>query len=341
MQLSHRILAVYKLSSLGGDGVDPFVKVKQLVMNLIDKLQKEAYAEAKEKKYCDQELRHTRGKRKELKTDVAGLKLGIEKAVTDSTTLKGQVAELQAELAEIAALQRKADAVRKKTKEAYLLAKKDLDQGLSGIRTALKVLRDYFAMAKDSFLQAEDSDSDLDPAVSLLQTKEFNSDSDTEASSFDSFMAEAEATDQPKPPQNYKKSTGAGSGIINILEVIESDMAKNLAEENTEEESAQAQYDKDTQKNKELKAAKERDVKWKTQEYQSLDQNVADLKTDLGTHSAELKAVREYLAKVKDKCIAQPIPYEERAKRRAAEIKGLESALATLKGKASFLQADA
>merc|ERR1719399_303676 len=63
MQLSHRILAVYKLSSLGGDGVDPFVKVKQLVMNLIDKLQKEAYAEAKEKKYCDQELRHTRGKR--------------------------------------------------------------------------------------------------------------------------------------------------------------------------------------------------------------------------------------------------------------------------------------
>merc|ERR1719161_1913242 len=103
-------------------------------------------------------------------------------------------------------------------------------------------------------------------------------------------------------------------------------MAKNLAEENTEEESAQAQYDKDTRK---------------TKEYQSLDQNVADLKTDLGTHSAELKAVREYLAKVKDKCIAQPIPYEERAKRRAAEIKGLESALATLKGKASFLQADA
>merc|ERR1719160_1033188 len=139
---------------------------------------------------------------------------------------------------------------------------------------------------------------------------------------------ETSAGRQPAPPQNHRKSSGAGSGIINVIEVIESDMAKNLAEETTEEETAQAEYEKETQENKVLKATKERDVKWKTQEYESLDQNVADLKTDLSTHSAELAAVLQYLEKVKDKCIAQPIPFEERAKRRAAEIKGLESALA-------------
>merc|ERR1719375_1151162 len=143
---------------------------------------------------------------------------------------------------------------------------------------------------------------------------------------------------QPAPPENHRKSTGAGSGIINVLEVIESDLAKNLAEETTEEETAQNEYEKETQENKVLKAAKERDVKWKTQEYESLDQNVADLRTDLTTHSEELAAVLQYLEKVKDKCIAQPIPFEERAKRRAAEIKGLESALVTLTGQASFLQ---
>ena len=46
------------------------------------------------------------------------------------------------------------------------------------------------------------------------------------------------------------------------------------------------------------------------------------------TSNTKLASVMEYYGKIKDRCIAKPETYEERTKRRVAEIEGLESALA-------------
>merc|ERR1712184_120211 len=135
---------------------------------------------------------------------------------------------------------------------------------------------------------------------------------------------------QPAPPATHAKSTGAGQGIISILEVCESDFAENLAKENTEESDAQAEYDKTTQENKVAKTLKEQDVKYKTQEFTGLDKSIAELTADRESTDTELAAVNEYYAKIKDRCIAKPETYEERKKRREAEIAGLKEALTTL-----------
>merc|ERR1719482_869531 len=142
---------------------------------------------------------------------------------------------------------------------------------------------------------------------------------------------------QPPVPEKHVPAGGAGGGIIDILEVVESDFAANLAKEETQEADAAAEYAKITQENKVTKALKEQDVKYKTQEFKGLDKLIAELTADKDGLSTELAAVLEYYEKIKDRCIAKAETYEERKRRREAEIAGLKEALRILSGEA-FLQ---
>merc|ERR1719352_1333463 len=125
---------------------------------------------------------------------------------------------------------------------------------------------------------------------------------------------------QPSMPKKHSKASGAGGSIVDILEVVESDFAKNLAKEETQEADAAAEYEKTTQENKVTKALKEQDVKYQTQEFKGLDKTLSELTSDRETTNTELAAVLEYDGKLKERCIAKPETYEERKRRREAEI---------------------
>merc|ERR1719428_2566129 len=245
----------------------------------------------------------TNQKKDELNTDIKKLTSKIDQKSSMSEQLKEDVAELQKELAELADTQAKMDAARKEENEAYTAAKADLEEGITGVQGALKVLRDYYGADDAAFLQ-----NNVD---ALLQ--------------------------QPTKPTTHSKASGAGGSIIDMLEVIESDFTKNLAEIETEEATAASEYEKMTQENKITKATKEADVKYKTKEHTSLDKEVAELSADRTSAQTELDAVLEYDKKIKATCIAKPETYEERKKRREAEIAGLKEALSILEGQA-FLQ---
>merc|ERR1719240_2480411 len=135
---------------------------------------------------------------------------------------------------------------------------------------------------------------------------------------------------QPAKPVSHGKSDGAGSSIIAILELVESDFSKDLANEESAESDAQESYDKQTQENKVQKTMKEQDVKYQTQEFKALDAEIAELSSDQRTVSKEHAAVLEYYAQVKDRCIAKPSTFEERKARREEEIEGLKETLAAL-----------
>merc|ERR1719343_1946771 len=113
-----------------------------------------------------------------------------------------------------------------------------------------------------------------------------------------------------------------------MLEVVESDFASNLAKIETEEAEAAESHDK---------AKKDQDVLYKTQEFKSLDKSISELSSDRQTLNSELSAVSEYLAQLKDRCIAKPETYEQRKQRRDAEIAGLKEALNILQAEA-FVQ---
>merc|ERR1719503_56131 len=298
-QLASRISAVVKYGA--GDGEDVFGKIKGLISDMIAKLEKEAEEDATEKAYCDEEMAKTEAKKADLEGDLSKVTAKIDQAAATSAKRKEQVKELQASLAALAKEQAEMDSIRSEQHADYTKAKADLELGLSGVGKALDVLRDYYGGA------------------ALLQDDA-------------SFMQ------QPAKPEQHSQKTGAGQSIIGILEVCESDFSDNLAKEEMAESDAASVYEKITQENKVAKTTMNQDVKYKTQEFKSLDNEISELTGDKDTLGTELGAVNEYYSKLRERCVAKPESYEDRKARREAEINGLKEALQVLEEETAFVQ---
>merc|ERR1719350_671567 len=301
-QLASRIATVLRFGSSSGD---PFSKVKGLIDDMIAKLEREAGDEDTEKAYCDEQLAKTEAKKSELEEDVAKMTSRIDKAAARSAQLQEGIKTLEGELSSLAKEQAEMDRIRQETHSEYEAAKADLELGLSGVRKALGMLREYYSAGS-----------------SMLQD-------DTKLGAF---------MQQPATPETHAKSQGAGESIINILQVCESDFATNLAKEESEEADAQSEYEKITQENSVTKTTKDQSVKYKSQEATSQDKTAAEYKADRETANTELSAVLEYFGKIKDRCIAKPETYAARKARREAEIKGLKEALSILEDETALVQ---
>lgn len=283
-QLASRMASVVQFGS--GDGEDPFVKVKGLIKDMIERLLSEAQADASHKAYCDKEMAETKEKQEDKEAEIEKLSTKINKMSAESAKLKEEVAVLQKELAELAKMQAEMDKLRQEEHATYTENRPEMEAGVEGIKMALKVLREYYA----------------------------------------------------KDDKSHEAAEGAGSSIIGLLEVAESDFTTGLSEMIAQEDAAASEYDRQTKENAIEKATKDQDVKYKTKESKSLDQAVAELTSDRSGVQTELDAVLEYFSKLKEACVAKAEPYEERKRRREAEIAGLKEALQILAGDAVLLQ---
>eukprot|EP00812_Abedinium_dasypus_P007840 NODE_1999_length_1016_cov_361.767950.p2 GENE.NODE_1999_length_1016_cov_361.767950~~NODE_1999_length_1016_cov_361.767950.p2 ORF type:complete len:205 (-),score=77.03 NODE_1999_length_1016_cov_361.767950:384-998(-) len=176
----------------------------------------------------------------------------------------------------------------------FVQTKADLEQGIEGVRLALKILREHYG------------------GTALAQ--------------------------QPAPPTYHTESTGSATGILGMLEVIESDLGKSLAQAEMQEESAADEYNKVTQANAITKTTKDQGVKYKNGESGSLDKAVVELTADLQSTEAELNAVLDYMKSLHAQCDEVAETYEERRGQREAEIAGLKQALEILNTQAAFVQ---
>jgi hypothetical protein len=277
---------------------DPFVKIRGMIEEMIAKLEDQMGAEAQEKAYCDEEMAKTEAKKSDLETTSAKLTNKIDTSSARSAQLKEEVADLQAELSNLAKNQAAMDKTRQDANAVYIEEKAALQKGLAGIRQALELLRNYFG------------------AAALVQTD----------------------ASQPAAPAGHQADGGAGGSIISILEVAESDMAKELTKVEMQEADEVAAYEHGTDENKMTGLAKNQDVKYKTQEAAGLDKAITELSNDRDSTNSELASVNAYYTKLQGRCVAKPTSYEEKKKARDAEIAGLKEALNVLENEAALVQ---
>merc|ERR1719493_477076 len=141
-QLTMQMGAVMRTSD------DPFAKVKGLIQDMIETLEKQAEADATEKAYCDKELAETNAKKDAKTTEIKKLSTKIDQMTSRSAQLKAEIAELEKGLSSLAKSQAEMDKVRLNEKEEYTKAKAEMEAGIKGVQLALKVLRDYYAKDK-------------------------------------------------------------------------------------------------------------------------------------------------------------------------------------------------
>jgi len=271
---------------------DVFAKVRGMIEQMLEKLIADAKQDASHKAYCDEEMGESKAKIDDHTSTIDDLSAKIDKADATITKLTDSIATLEQELGDLVKQQATMDQLRAEQKAAFQEAQTDYKDGIEGLTMALKILRDYYASN-----EAESEEAALlqQPAVGV-----------------------------------HSKAGGEATGIIGLLEVAQSDFSKLLAEAEVEEDSAQSQYEKITQENQVAKAMKEQDVKYQTKEKANLEKAVADLQNDRQSEQAELEAVNEYYERLKPACIEQPETYEEKKRRREAEISGLKQALQIL-----------
>merc|ERR1719159_592247 len=295
---THHSFALAQMASMASS--DPFVKIRGLIEDMIEKLLKEAQEDATREAFCQEEIGKSKKSKDEKTMTLDKLQARIDGASTTIAELTEGIKTLESEIATIDKATAEATAIRTKEHEEYLVASKDFKDSAEAVAKAIEVLKNFY---EGSFIQLS--------ATTQLKSKQ--------------------------PELGGAKSDIAHT-IISVLEMSEEDFTTLLAEtEATEDEAAKA-YKALTDENKISKATKETEAKGKASEVKSLTVQLSHSKEDSASVSSELDAVNAYIDKLRPQCEEKAMSYAEKKAKREAEIAGLKEALSILDGGLALVQ---
>merc|ERR1719281_703872 len=290
---------------------DPFKKVTKMIKDMIQKLMQEATEEAEHKGFCDTELTTNKQTRDSKTEESDELTAESEKLTADIQQLAAEIATLGEEIAALDAMMAKATAIREAEKEKNKATIEDAKGAQAATQQAIAVLKEFYdkaavqgaAMAQEKVNPQGPINYD-ERALQILDKT--------------SLLQKSSATQKPEMEEGGYTGMGNG-GVMGMLEVIESDFARLLAETTADEQENAADYEKLSNDTAEDKAVKETDSKSKTGEKTRKESALASAQKDLASTKEELKAAMDYYEKLKPSCVDAGISYEERVAKRKEE----------------------
>lgn len=275
----------------------PLDKVMGLIKGMIEKLEKEAAEAASIHEFCNAEKKKNEEANKKATDKKDDLQSTIDKASAKKDQLGDEIAELTEEIAELDASTSEAIKLRGEQHATFVKAEKDFSEAADAVQDAMDVLKDYYDNA-------------------LLLQKNAHETKTKGASK--------------APPKLGGAKQDSASGILSILDTMAGEFTKTVAElQSTEKEQVKAFKDM-KKRNFDSKTAKETAIIKAENEIGSLDITLGHATEDQKLVIKELKAIGEYVLKLKPTCEGRPMSYAERKAKRDAEIEGLKEAIAVL-----------
>jgi len=276
------------------DGFDPVIK---LLTDLIARLEEEASAETSQHEWCETEKTTSVTSKEERETSIQQLKAKINEDTTLTATLKTEILFLESEIARVEKETADAKAIRKEQHDAYVKAKADHEEVIKAIGLALEALSGQYGGA--AFIQTGASQN----------------------------QAQNQAPGQGAVFSDYK-SGGSGAGsAIEMLNDLQSRYTEALQEIEQTEVDQQKAHDELVATNEQFIADTTNTRNMKLKERRAKLGQLGDAKTEMKTNLIELHEVNKYLQNLRPSCDDIRSTFEERKKRREAEIAALKEAL--------------
>merc|ERR1719265_2444944 len=269
---------------------DPFVKIKKLIQELIERLMQEAADEANHKGWCDKETSAAEQSRDYNAEEIVELngRLATNEALRDK--LQEEVDVLNKEIKELEDELAKATKMRADEKAENAATIKEAEEGKDAVKMAIEVLSKFYNKAKDAKV-------------------EFRQLPDMPDSGFESGEA-------------YKGKQAGSGGILGMLDVILSDFVRTIRETAKEEAKAAQEFLEFDRKTKTSINTKKlaRDAK-----NSELEATLSAIEDDMEA----IRAAQELL-ELHKACVDPGMSYAERAALREQEIESLKKALCIL-----------
>jgi len=287
---------------------DPFVKIKKLIQELIERLLTEAANEANQKGWCDKAQGDAKQKRDYAAEEIERLNGEMSELEARRNKLTEQTGVLKTEIKGLKDAREKATKMRKDEKAENKATVEEAEIGLGAINMAIDILDKFYKTAAKSKV---DLSLEQGPA------------DDAPDAGFD--IGEA-----------YTGAGGESGGIIGMMEVIKSDFERTVKVTNEAEAKAQADFmDFMTESGMSL-AEKQMARKEKTKQLDDTIKQLEDADSDLNSETKILQTSLSELLELKPTCIDTGMSYDERVARREDEIESLKKALCILNAYAEF-----
>jgi len=279
---------------------DPFVKIKKLIQELIERLLQEAADEANHKGWCDKEF----GKAKQSRAMKAEAVKGLNEALAKSEALRDKLTE------EIATLT------------------KEIDELESALSKTTKERNDESAENAATVSEAQEGQAAVEQAIGVLE-KFYKT-----AAKAEVFVQTSSKQVPDMPDAGFsganKGSQSASTGILGMLDVIKSDFVRTIKETEKAEKAAAKEFMEFETTTKVSLGTKKVSKSAKEGELTETEASIDEDNTSLTEEQSLLdKAVQEII-ELQPACVDTGMSYEERVAKREQEIEALKEALCTL-----------
>merc|ERR1719352_1785932 len=160
------------MGSKAGPLADVFAKLKEQMLESIERIKADQAADETHKMYCDEQLAETTAKVQSIEAEIEKHTAKIDQKTSSSLRVKAEVANLQKELATMIKEKAEMDNLRQKEKADYDANKAETEMSLGQIKFALKVLRDFYGSYEKEHTGFSSSDGHGQGVMAMLEAVE-------------------------------------------------------------------------------------------------------------------------------------------------------------------------